>query len=178
MGRPSKLAPDVWAAIERRLVSGEGVRGLAREYRIDPAAISRRFPQQTQHVRDLARRLADVHTDVAALPASQQHLVVQLADELRSISRHLAAAARLGSQTAVVLAAKAREQVATVNDEASLRAVAMMTRIANEAAETGLALLRSNEHAVHEVEAERRRDAQRVTRIEIVPMQPRESPKA
>jgi hypothetical protein len=103
------------------------------------------------------------------------HLVVQLADEMRSISRHLAAAARLASQTAVVLAAKARAQVATVNDDASLRAVATMTRIANEAAETGLALLRSNEHALSEVEAERRRDAQRVTRIEIVPMQPRES---
>lgn len=104
------------------------------------------------------------------MPVPQQHLVAQLADELRAISRHIAAAARLGSQTAEVLASKANEQAATVGDENGLLAVAMLTRTANEAAAAGLALLRANEDALREEEAERRRLAKKVTHIEIVPM--------
>jgi len=172
MARKSKLPPDAWAQIERRLLSGEGVRALAREFHIDPAAISRRFPQQSQQVRALARRLADVQQEIAALPVPQQHLVVQFADALREINRNLAAAARLGSATARILAEQAHQQAEAVSDEAGLRAVAMLTRTANEAAATGLQLLRSNENVVADEEAERERQARRVTRIEIVPMMP------
>lgn len=176
MGRTSKLSQDAWKQIERRLLGGEGVRALAREFHIDPAAISRRLPQQSQQVRALARRLAEVQQDIAALPVPQQHLVAQLADDLRGISRHLAAAARLGSATAHLLAEQAYQQAQSVGDEAGLRAVAMLTRAANEAAVTGLQLLRSNEDTVRDDEAERQRQAQRVTHIEIVPMKP-QSPK-
>jgi hypothetical protein len=170
MGRASKLSKAAWAEIERRILGGEGVRSLAREFRIDPAAISRRVSQHSQQVRALAQRLAEVESDIAALPIRHQGLVVQLADELRQIGRSLAAAARLGSQTAEVLAAKANEQAATVKDENGLRAVAMLTRTANEAAATGLALLRANEDALREEEAQRQLQAEKVTRIEIVPM--------
>lgn len=173
MGRPSKLTPDQWREIEKRVAAGEGVRALAGEFGIDPGAVSRRFPQhQQQRVRAVAERLASVQAELATLPVAHQHVAVSLADELRAISRSLAQAARTGAETAAILAAKAHQQAQMVDDEPGLRAVAMLTRTANEAAATGLQLLRSNEDAVREEEAERERQAKRVTRVEIVPMKP------
>lgn len=176
MGRPSKLAPHQWADIERRLLAGEGASALGRQFGVDEAAIRKRFGEkrksESPKVRNAARLVADANAALEALPPVQRQVALTLADELRAISRNLAAAARIGSATSQILAEEAHRQAQVVSDEAGLRAVAMLTRTANEAAATGLQLLRTNEEVVRDEAAERERQARRVTRIEIVPMLP------
>lgn len=177
MGRPSKLAPHQWDQIQRRLLAGEGASALGREFGVDEAIIRRRFghsrkSESPKEVQNAARLVAEAGAALDALPPMQRQVALTLAEELREISRSLAAAARLGSQTAAVLAAKAHQQAATVVDVDGLRAVAALTRTANEAAHVGLQLLRTNEDKLREEEAERQRQAEQVTRIQIVPMQP------
>lgn len=183
MARQSKLAPHQWEQVQRRLLAGETASALGREFGVDEAIIRRKFghsrkSESPKEVRNAARLVADANDALDALPPMQRQVALTLAEELREISRSLAAAARLGSQTAVVLAAKAHQQAATVEDVDGLRAVAALTRTANEAAHVGLQMLRSNEDQVRLEEAERQRRAQRVTRIEIVPMRPAESAEA
>jgi hypothetical protein len=178
MGRPSKLTPAQWAEVERRLLAGETARSLAPKYGLSEAALRKKFganqsvSSRSARVQSAARLVADANDAIEALPPMQRQVALTLADELRAISRSLATAARLGSETAEALARKANEQAATVEDENGLRAVAMLTRTANEAAATGLALLRANEDTLLKEEAERQRQAEKVTRIEIVAMAP------
>lgn len=181
MGRPSKLSPDQWREVERRVAAGEVIRALAREFGVSEAAIRQRgISARTSQVRSVAEQLAAAQTELAKLPVPQQHLAIQLADELREISQHLAAAARYGSATAHRLAAVANAQVQQLDDvepmtEASfvaLKGVAALTRMANDAAQVGLNLLKANEDAIKEHNDRARQQAKRVTRIEIVPMQP------
>ena len=179
MGRTSKLSQDAWAQIERRLAGGAGVRMLAREYGVDASAISRRFSQQTQQVRDLARRLADVQNDVAVLPVQQQHLVLRLADNLRQITGDLTRAASAGSATARHLSERAFRDVQSIDHRAPLTETSMATlesataliRGASEAALIGLRVLKIFETPAREAEAIRKADEPKVTRIELVPMQ-------
>jgi hypothetical protein len=179
MGRTSKLSPDSWITIERRLLGGAGVRQLAREFAIDPAAISRRFPQQTQHLRGLARRLADIQNDVAALPVQQQHLVMQLAAELRQITGDLTGAARAGAATARLLSKQAYRQAIKIDCSApmteqsveALDDVSTLTRFANEAAYIGLKVLGVFGETAREAEKAAVGAHNKVERVEIVPMQ-------
>jgi hypothetical protein len=179
MGRTSKLSPDSWKTIEQRLLGGAGVRQLAREFAIDPAAISRRFPQQSQHQRGLARRLADIQTDVAALPVQQQHLVAQLAAELRQITGDLTGAARAGAATARRLSEQAHRRAIRIDGRAPLteKAVAALddvsalTRCANEAASIGVKVLGVFGETAREAEKAAEGARTKVRRVEIVPMQ-------
>jgi len=178
VGRTSKLSQDAWAQIERRLAGGAGVRMLAREFAIDPAAISRRFPQQSQHLRAIARRLAEVQNDVASLPVQQQHVVQRLADEIREITCDLTGAARAGSATARELAERAYRQVQKIDHRAPLTETSMaalesasaLTSCANEAAHIGLRVLKIFETPAREVAAASSAAQPKVTRVEIVPM--------
>ena len=177
MGRTSKLSQDAWAQIERRLAGGAGVRMLAREFAIDPAAISRRFPQQSQHLRTIARRLAEVQNDVASLPVQQQHVVQRLADEIREITCDLTGAARAGAATSRHLSERAYRQVQTIDHHApatetmaTLEGASALTRCANEAAHIGLRVLKIFETPAREVAAASSAAQPKVTRVEIVPM--------
>jgi hypothetical protein len=84
-----------------------------------------------------------------------------LAEELRSISVNLAGAARHGAATAHRLAGIANVKAAAIDADAPLtdvslttmRGIAALTRIANDAAATGLTLLNSNKDAVRRAEA-------------------------
>jgi hypothetical protein len=178
VGRTSKLSQDAWAQIERRLAGGAGVRMLAREFAIDPAAISRRFPQQSQHLRELARKLADIQNDVAALPVQQQHLVAQLAAELRQITGDLTGAARAGAATARRLTEQAHRQAIKIDGSAPLTeksvaavdSVSALTRCANEAASIGLKVLEVFGETAREAEEAAKGSHTKVRRVEIVPM--------
>lgn len=173
MGRPSKLTPDQWREIERRVASGEVVRAIAREFGVSEAAIRKRgISAQSAQVRSIAEKIAAAHSEMATLPVPQQALAMSLADEMRAVSANLASAARYGSATAQRLAHAAHQEVerADVLDEGTLRAVAMITRTANEAGQLGVQLLKANETTLKEdAEREAKRVAQ-VTRIKLVPM--------
>lgn len=166
MARPSKLSPEQWLAVERRLAAGEGVRDLAREYGISPAAVSKRgVSNQTKQVQAVAKQLAEAQTALAELPVRQQYVAVSLAEKLRNISDNLAAAAQYGAQTAHRLSALANSEVAKVDDADplksvdSLKGVAALTKLANDSAGIALNLMAANKEQIRAIneEAPRRR---------------------
>jgi hypothetical protein len=159
MARPSKLSPAQWREVERRSAEGEGARALAKEFGVDEAAIRRRVNPQTPQVRKVAAKLAEVQTELAALPLAQQYNAISLADKLRNISVSLAAAAECGAATAHRLAALANGEVQKINDAEimkpesleAMRGVAALTKLSNEAASTGLNLLSANKETVTKI---------------------------
>lgn len=159
MARPSKLSPEQWLEVERRLAAGEGVRDLAKEYGISPASVSKRsVSKQTKQVQVVAKQLAEAQTALAELPVHQQYVAVSLAEKLRNISDNLAAAASYGAQTAHRLSALANSEVAKVDDAEplasveNLKGVAALTKLANESATIALNLLSANKDRIKEVE--------------------------
>lgn len=163
MARPSKLSPEQWALLEQRFQSGESARSLGREFGVDEAAIRRKFCRETPKVRDAAERLADGQRAVAALPAALQPVAIDLAAKLRNISTSLASAAELGAATAHRLHALANSEVAKVDDAQpmasldSLRNVGVLTKLANDSSQLGVALLAANKEQIKLVNAQAER---------------------
>jgi hypothetical protein len=144
MGRPSKLTPSQWDEIAKRIAGGESKASLSREYGISQGVLSQRF---SEFPKEAIRKLG---AELALLQPQAQAAAVTLADELRSISGNLAAAARYGSATAHRLQALAHGEVQKIDDAnplesvEALKGVAALTRLANESSATGLALLAAN----------------------------------
>jgi len=151
MGRKSSLTEKQWSEIERRLLKGESTRGLAREFEISEAAIRKRFGAQTKQIKDVANQLVAAETAFAALPLGAQISARTLADELKEISMHLAGAARYGAATAHRLSGIAHAKVAEIDDakplddesRQALGDIAVLTKMANGAAEIGMELLKA-----------------------------------
>jgi len=167
MGRKSALTPEQWAEVERRhLVNGESVNSLAKEYGVNEATIRKKInPNRSEQgkagkpLRELAlekidaeKRVKDISEKIASLPIVRQQIVTDLAQKLTNISGHLASAAEYGAATAHRLAGIAHNKVAEIDDAtpldetslASLKGIAVLTRMANDASEIGLNLLRAN----------------------------------
>lgn len=183
MGRPSKLTESQWDQIGRRLVAGEKAADLCREYGVSKTALSLRFSKRTEAVKDVATKIVAAETALAALVPVDQIAARSLADELKAISMHIAGAAKLGAATAHRLAGIAHAKVQEVDDAAplddrsreALKDVAVLQRMANEASEIGMNLIKANKDAIESAE-QRERDAQaaaqKPTRIELVAMKP------
>lgn len=156
MGRLSKLAPEQWAQIERRLNAGEGASSLAAEFGVSKTAVSIRFSKQSKLVQKTAELIAESQNELAKLPVAQQYQAISLAEKLRNISNSLAHAAENGAATAHRLSAIANTQAQKVDEEnpmnsqEHLQAIAALTKIANEAAALGLGLVNANKGAVME----------------------------
>lgn len=144
MGRPSKLTPTQWEEVGKRLAGGETAASLAREFGVSQTTLSQRFSEFPK------AKVQKLGTELAQLAPEAQRAAVSLADELRSISTHLAAAARYGSSTAHRLQALAHGEVQKIDDAEPLKSVEALkgvhalTRLANDAASTGLNLLAAN----------------------------------
>ena len=165
MARPSKLTPDQWKEVERRVIAGEPIRAVAREFGINEAAIRQRVSTQTPRVKMVAEKLAEAQTALAELPVHQQYVAVSLAEKLRNISDNLAAAAQYGAQTAHRLSALANSEVAKVDDAdplqsvENLKGVAALTKLANDSAGIALNLMAANKDQIKAIneQAPRRR---------------------
>lgn len=147
MGRNSKLTPDQWADVDRRLAAGEGPSALAREFGVNPSAMTRRrIAQKPQIVQEVAEQLAEAQEALAALPLSQQYTAMSLAEKLRGISRDLAGAAAYGADTARRLKERANAEATKILakeqiDVAGMQMVSGLTKLANESASIAQGLL-------------------------------------
>ncbi len=158
MARPSKLSPEQWQEIERRLSAGEGASALAREFGISPASISVRVSKVSKKVSETAYKLAEAQTALAELPVPQQYAAVSLAEKLRAISTSLANAAELGAKTAHRLHALANAEVGKVDDAEplssksieALKGVGVLTKLANDSSAIAVNLLNANRDTVKE----------------------------
>lgn len=161
MARPSKLTPEQWADIDRRMNAGEKAADLAREYGVNSSQITRRVTQVSQKLQNAAQTVAIAQTvmsDVLAeFPAAEQYKVLSMADKLRSISNNLASAAELGAKTAHRLHALANSEVAKVDDAdplqsmEALKGVAALAKLGNESAAIALNLLAANKETVQKI---------------------------
>ncbi len=156
MSRPPALTPEQQEEVRRRLAAGEGVRALAREFKVGDATI-RRLSAHSAQVRKVAETIVVAQTALAALPVAQQHQALSLADKLRSISDNLAAAAMHGAATAHRLNALANAEVAKVDDATplqsleALKGVGVLSKLANESAAVALNLLAANKPTVEKL---------------------------
>jgi uncharacterized membrane protein YgaE (UPF0421/DUF939 family) len=152
MGRKSKLTDEQWAQIKSRLLEGESGRALAEEYGVSETAIRKKVSSQVSEIKTVANQLASAQTALSKLPISSQISAQTLAQRLMSISNHLASAADYGAATAHRLAGIAHMKAAEIDDSApiteegvqTLKGIAVLSRMANEASDIGINLLKAN----------------------------------
>ncbi|HQX61204.1 MAG TPA: helix-turn-helix domain-containing protein [Burkholderiaceae bacterium] len=155
MGRPSKLTDAQWSEIQRRLLAGEKQAALAREFGISKAALGERVSKRTETIRTVAKDIVRAEIALHKLPVSEQFMAVTLAEELKAISGHLAGAARFSAATSHRLAGIANARVQEVDDvnltdesELTLKSLAVLQRMANDASVIPLNLLAANKALV------------------------------
>lgn len=152
MGRPSKLTDAQWEQINKRLLAGEKSRALAREFKIGESTIRERFSDAHGKIKSVANQLVAVDAALNELPVSAQLSAISLAQELKAMSMHLASAGKYGAATAHRLAGMAHHRVAQIDttmplDDKSmetLKGVAALTRLANDASQIAVSLIAAN----------------------------------
>lgn len=156
MARKSKLNDTQWADVERRMIEGESVRSLAREYGVSETAIRQRKSSHVAEIKSVADQIVTAQTALRALPITSQQTAQTLAQKLLALSDNLLGAATYGAATAHRLHAIANGMVQKVDDADpmqsmdELRAVAAFGKIANEQAHIGLNILAANKGKVGE----------------------------
>lgn len=156
MGRPSKLTAKQWEQIGKRLLAGEPARALAREHGVTEGAIRARFSAQHKNAKSVANQLVSAEQALRELPLATQLVALNIADELRAISMHMAGAAKYGAATAHRLSGIAHGKVQEIDDAApldndsieSLKGIAVLTKLANDAAVIPTALLSANKDTI------------------------------
>lgn len=158
MGRPSRLTEKQWQSIGKRLVAGETTSALAREFKVSKSTISERFSERTNRVKATAGLIIKTEAALNSLTVSEQVSAQSLADQLRSISGHLAGAANFGAATSHRLSGIAHAQVQKIDDAEplgaesieSLKGVAALTKLANDSSQIGINLLAANKDMIRE----------------------------
>lgn len=154
MARPSKLTDKQWSEIEKRVVAGEKVRPIAREYGVSEGAIRARVTTQAKEIKDVAHQIVETEKRFASLPVSAQISARNLAQDLLAISDHLASAAKYGAMTAHRLSGIANSQAELIDDAnpmgsiETLKGIAALTKTANEASDIALNLINANKKQV------------------------------
>ena len=148
------------------MVEGESINSLAKEFGVVESVIRRKIKPNKAEQEKFGKSLSvlafeKVEADkkskaiaehIAELPMVRQTTFNDLTEQLRSISSHLAGAANFGAATSHRLAGIAHAKVQEIDDAAplspasieALKGVAALTRLANDAASTGLNLLAAN----------------------------------
>lgn len=151
-GRKSKLTDKQWAEVEKRVLLGESLRIVAKSYGVTEFALRNHgITSLVKRDKLVANQLVTAEENLRALPIESQLLTLDLAASLRSISKHLAAAANNGAATAHRLSNYAHSYTEMIDDNAplavneeALKAVEKFQDIANKAAQLGVSLLAAN----------------------------------
>lgn len=159
MARPSKLTENQWAEIEKRMLKGEKASALAKEFKIDRAAITRRISPSVTNIKVVANQLLDADVALKSLTIPQQIATITLFDELKAMSANLASAGKLGAINANRLSELAHEQISSINNESiangtgfiALKTAQGLTEMANEASKIPLGLLNANKEQVQRI---------------------------
>jgi hypothetical protein len=165
MGRPSKLNDKQRSEIQRRHVSGETTRALAKAYNVSQATIATLVSGRTETMKVLAASIVRDERILESLPVSDQLTVQSLADRLRGISDGLATAANHNANVAARLAAMADRKALLfeINDKAAvqtelfkpksnLKMITTLVDTATRASAIGTNLLNANRNKTPEGE--------------------------
>jgi hypothetical protein len=110
-------------------------------------------------VKTVANQIVATDQALKSLSIPEQISAVSLAQDLISISTHMAGAAKFGSATAHRLAGIAHSKVQEIDDAdpldadsmEALKGVAVLTKLANDSASIALNLLAANKEAVKQI---------------------------
>lgn len=92
MARPSKLTDVQWEQIEKRLLMGESLSSLAKEFKISKSVISGRFSNRLKNVKDVANQILETESAISKLNVSERFAAFSLVDEVKAGQMHLASA--------------------------------------------------------------------------------------
>lgn len=162
MAKKSQLSEKQWKEIEQRFLRGESARALAKVFGVPESTIRSKFSARTAQIKDVANQVIKAEEAFYSLPAPAQVSAQSLINELRSVSIHLAGAARYGSMTAHRLAGIANQQVEKIDDANPtnedgmelIRGIAALTEVANKSAQTGINLLNANKETINKANEE------------------------
>lgn len=148
-GRKPTIDPKKLTALTKRHAEGESLSSISRSTGIPLTTLHRALGEKSAQITKVSRSIAKVNREIDLLPYPDRSLAIDLAGELRVTSDNLAAAGRLGAQTAHRLMALANEQASKLDDVDpvgengdNLKPVLALIRAANDAAQTGLNLMK------------------------------------
>ncbi|CAB4131993.1 TAF6, C-terminal HEAT repeat domain containing protein [uncultured Caudovirales phage] len=152
MARPSSLSESQLRSIEARLLAGEAMADLAREFGMSYNGLKKRVSATTEQtkeqIKSVANQLVSAQVALNELSISSQVLAINLAERLKSISEHLAGAAQYGAMTAHRLSGIANQKAQLIDDAEpspdEITMISALTRVSNDASRMGLELLNSN----------------------------------
>ncbi|MEQ1683471.1 MAG: helix-turn-helix domain-containing protein [Burkholderiaceae bacterium] len=153
MGRKSKLTEAQWFEVERRLVEGVNRTALAREYGISEAAIRQRKTSDVEKIKSVANQLVATTLALRELPITSQTSAQNFAARMLALQDNVVGAAAMGAANAHRLHGIANGIVQRVDDSdplasmESMKAVALLTKMGNDAAHIALNLLAANKGA-------------------------------
>ncbi len=173
MAGKSKLTIAQWDEIEKRLLRGEPKRAIAKDLsergiKITEGAIRLKFGDRVEMAKALANQIVANDAQLKSLPMATQVNVNSLVDELKAVSMHLASAAKYNAATAHRMAAIANGQVEKIDDanplasEDTLKAIAGLTKMANEASQIPVALMHAHKDRMAAVDAQKGQDGGQV----------------
>lgn len=159
MARPSKLTDAQWHEIEKRMLAGEKAAALAKEFKVDRSTISQRLSPGVKNVKVVANQMLEAEYAFKALPVSQQIATVNLMDELRAISTHLAVAAKNSAMSANKLTSLANLHIEKITEDnltepgtgENLMIADKLQAMANEASKIPMGLLNANKDQVQRI---------------------------
>lgn len=150
-----KIDEKRWAEIVRRfVVGGESASALAREIGVSETAVRKRASSKRFEVKSLANQIVAVDNKYLELDRGSKELVDEMVVALKAISGNLTAAAMAGTATSARLAAIANKQAAKVDENnpmgtaEELQAIGALTKLSNESAQIGVALLNANKETM------------------------------
>lgn len=151
MARPSKLTETQWNEILKRVVGGESIRSLAKEFGITETAIRKRVSLQAEKIKIVSNQIIKTEMAVKELPVSSQVIAYDYASQLRAISDNLTGAALNQSKTSKIISELANAKAETLSQDShedDFKEVAVKIKVANEASVIPLALLNANKDTV------------------------------
>ncbi len=147
----------------QRMLAGEAVTDLCKEFGISAAAVSKKFGKEKEIAKQAGQELARAQLAVQALPPPARRAATLLADKLVSISEKMADGAEHAAATFLGLKSMANAQflkidpVNPITDADSLLAfktLAALTELANKVAVSPMNLLAANKEAFRHGDSE------------------------
>lgn len=149
----AKLTSKQWDKIQQRLLAGEKITAIARDYKISHQAIRKKFGSLVTEIKSVANQLVEAETALKKLPEVAQVTARNLADDLMAISMHTASGAKYGAMTFHRLSGIANQKAQMLDDadpdEDELLRIARLTKVGNDAVAPALNLLAANKDRIN-----------------------------
>lgn len=143
MGRKSKLTEKQWAQVLQRVLDGEKVASLAREFGIAPSTMREKISGETETVKSLAKQIVETEQRKNNLPLSVVVQAISLADKMMAIQNDLSDAAVAGARTAKLVSEANLNHVTTngINSDDDLKSSVVAAMAVNNHGKLGMDLL-------------------------------------